>query len=365
MLDDLIAIMLILALILSALNAITGTARSLHQMSADGHFPKFFSRTNSHGVPGHSMAFNVVCAIIVVFMGGAVQIYTFSNVGYLFSFIPVLIGYYFLRKWRPNVRRPYRLPEWMKYVALALAGVYAVIYVWGGPVYASCTCSQAGKSTLPYYFIGIGVLIAYLPLYWYRKRVEDKRDAPPAPEQTTMMAASRQRPVRATLASVREQDPSDTDAGWIERILLASEGRDIPDAAVARVLELARRSNASVYVLSIARVHGVAFGLPNPGLLPTKREWDEQRDMVGKVVKRLKRKGIDADGRVVGTRKATKVILQEAQLSGCDAIVMAADPDRNRVAGDFMWTQEPQRVRRRAKVPVFLVPDDGQNESAG
>ncbi len=189
-LDDLIAIMLILALILSALNAITGTARSLHQMSADGHFPKFFSRTNSHGVPGHSMAFNVVCAIIVVFMGGAVQIYTFSNVGYLFSFIPVLIGYYCLRQWRPNVRRPYRLPEWMKYAALALAFVYAVIYVWGGPMYASCTCSQAGKSTLPYYFIGIGVLLAYLPLYWYRKRVEDKRDAPPAPEQASMMAAT-------------------------------------------------------------------------------------------------------------------------------------------------------------------------------
>src|ERR1700733_12141369 len=189
-LDDLIAIMLILALILSALNAITGTARSLHQMSADGHFPKFFSRTNSHGVPGHSMAFNVVCAIIVVFMGGAVQIYTFSNVGYLFSFIPVLIGYYCLRQWRPNVRRPYRLPEWMKYAALVLAFVYAVIYVWGGPMYASCTCSQAGKSTLPYYFIGIGVLLAYLPLYWYRKRVEDKREAPPASEQAAVMAAS-------------------------------------------------------------------------------------------------------------------------------------------------------------------------------
>jgi amino acid transporter len=124
-------------------------------------------------------------------MGGAVQIYTFSNVGYLFSFIPVLIGYYFLRKWRPNVRRPYRLPEWMKYAALALALVYAIIYVWGGPVYASCTCSQAGKSTLPYYFIGIGVLIAYLPLYWYRKHVEDKRSAPSAPaEQTEMMAAT-------------------------------------------------------------------------------------------------------------------------------------------------------------------------------
>jgi amino acid transporter len=177
-LDDLIAIMLILALILSALNAITGTARSLHQMATDGHFPRFFARTNSHGVPGHSMAFNVACSLIVVFMGGAVQIYTFSNVGYLFSFIPVLIGYFLLRQWRPNVRRPYKLPEWMKYVALGMALVYAVIYVYGGPVYASCTCSQAGKSTLPYYFIGIATLLTYFPLYWYRKNVQDKR--PPA-----------------------------------------------------------------------------------------------------------------------------------------------------------------------------------------
>ena len=52
---------------------------------------------------------------------------------------------------------------------------FLVIYFYGGPVYASCKCSQAGKSTLPYYFIGIGTLLTYLPLYWYRKRVEDKR----------------------------------------------------------------------------------------------------------------------------------------------------------------------------------------------
>jgi nucleotide-binding universal stress UspA family protein len=160
----------------------------------------------------------------------------------------------------------------------------------------------------------------------------------------------------AILTSVREQEPVET--GPYERILLASEGREFSDAAFARALELAQRWRASVYVLSIARVHGVAFGLPNPGLLPTKREWDEQRDMVGKVVKRLKRKGVDADGRVVGTRNATKLILREVELSGCDAIVMTADADRSRILGDFSWSQEPQRVRRRAKVPVFLVTDE-------
>src|ERR1700694_1392184 len=103
-LNWLIAIMLILALILSALNAITGTARSLHQMSMDGQFPRFFQHTNHHGVPDRSMIFNVVCSIVVVFFGGAGEIYTFSNVGYLASLLPVLVGYYLLRKHRRKGR---------------------------------------------------------------------------------------------------------------------------------------------------------------------------------------------------------------------------------------------------------------------
>jgi nucleotide-binding universal stress UspA family protein len=152
-------------------------------------------------------------------------------------------------------------------------------------------------------------------------------------------------------------EPVDAD-GPFERILLATEGREISSAAIARVIELARTSGASVHVFCIARVHGTSFGFPSPGLLPTKREWADRRDMVRKTVRRLQRKGIEADGHVLGTRKATKRICDQAAKEGCDAIVMAADPDRNRVVGDMLWTQEPQRVRRRANVPVFLVLDD-------
>ena len=180
-LNWLIAIMLILALILSALNAITGTARSLHQMATDGQFPRWFHHVNRHGVPDRSMLFNVACSIVLVFAGGAVEIYTFSNVGYLASFIPVLIGYYLLRKHRPNVRRPFKLPEWMKYVALAIAALYTLIYFYGGPVYASCSCNAAGRKTLPYYFIGIAVLLSYLPLYYWRKRDDRRAEATASP----------------------------------------------------------------------------------------------------------------------------------------------------------------------------------------
>lgn len=142
--------------------------------------------------------------------------------------------------------------------------------------------------------------------------------------------------------------------------MLASEGREIPQAAIARVLELVV-PGGSVRVLSVARVHGTSFGLPNPGLLPTKKEWDEQREQVRRAIRALRRRGLDADGRVVGTRNAAKLICTEAQISGCQAIVMAADRDRPRLLANMLWSQEPQRVRRRAKVPVYLV-DDAQAE---
>ena len=155
--------------------------------------------------------------------------------------------------------------------------------------------------------------------------------------------------------SRRERSAQDES---FERILLASEGRAIPRAAVDLVIKLARPSGGSARVFSIARIHGVAFGMQTPGLRPTRREWAEQREIVKKAIKRLKRAGIEADGHVLGTRKATKRIVQEAVKEGCDAIVMAADPDRNRFIADFLWTQEPQRVRRRAKIPVFLVVEE-------
>ena len=172
-LDWIIAGMLIIALMLSALNAIMGTGRALHQMSVDGQFPRFFQAINKHGVPARAMFFNVLASLLVILMGGAVEIYTFSNVGYVASFIPVLIGYYLLRKHRPDVPRPVRLPGFMKYVALGLAGLYGFIWLYGGFSY-----SRIGDTEI-YFFLGWVTLFAYIPLYLYRTRVEDRRRSSP------------------------------------------------------------------------------------------------------------------------------------------------------------------------------------------
>jgi amino acid transporter len=173
-LNVIMTLMLVAALGLSSLNAIMGVGRSLYQMSLDGQTLKIFSHLNKNGVPDVSMGFNVVLNIAVMLFGAPAVIYVFSNVGYVFSFVPVLIGYYFLRRWRPELRRPFKLPEWMKYVALAVAAYYLFTWAVGLPWCALSGCANGGVgNVLPAYFIGILVLVAYLPLYWIRQR-QDK-----------------------------------------------------------------------------------------------------------------------------------------------------------------------------------------------
>jgi nucleotide-binding universal stress UspA family protein len=151
--------------------------------------------------------------------------------------------------------------------------------------------------------------------------------------------------------------PPDPTTLAIERLVVASEGREIAWPVLQLAFELARPLTAKVRVVSIARIWGTSLGLPNPGLNPTKREWDEQRLIVRRAVEALQKAGFEASGHVIGTRRATKRIVAEASGFGADALVMGCDPDRG-LLGDFIWSQEPYRVRRRAKIPVYLVPTD-------
>ena len=138
-------------------------------------------------------------------------------------------------------------------------------------------------------------------------------------------------------------------------VLLASEGRPYSPAAIRRAAELARRHGGEVRVLMLARMWGTALGFPHPGLRPSRREMDQHQENVTWAIGALRRAGVEADGHIITTRKATKSILREASRVGCREIVMGGDPARNRVVADFMWSQEAQRVQRRATVPVHVV----------
>jgi hypothetical protein len=156
------------------------------------------------------------------------------------------------------------------------------------------------------------------------------------------------------LSQQRLPEPPDPSSVPVDRVLLATEGRPIPQSAI----RFAARWHAPVRVFSVARVHGISFAFPNPWLMPSRKEWQDQRDIVREAIKALEKRGVEATGHVVGTRKAARAIVREAERDGSNVIVMAADPPRNRLVADMMWSQEPYRVQRRARVPVYLVSPD-------
>jgi nucleotide-binding universal stress UspA family protein len=137
-------------------------------------------------------------------------------------------------------------------------------------------------------------------------------------------------------------------AGAPPPILLASEGRPFGDAVLRRAAALAAAAGTEVRVLSVARIWGSSFGFPNPWLMPSKREWEQQRDSVAAAVAALAAAGVAARGEVAATRDAARRITRAARDLGCTAIVMAAEPRRAFPLGNLLWSQEPHRVARRA-----------------
>jgi hypothetical protein len=126
-------------------------------------------------------------------------------------------------------------------------------------------------------------------------------------------------------------------------VLIATVGIPIPPTVLRRAMELSQ--GRAVAVVTIARIYGSSFGLPNPGLLPTKKEMDEQRALVTEAVDRLERSGIEAWGQVATTRRYAKAIAQAALARGVDHVLVVI-PDvprwRRLIEGDTA-----RDVRRR------------------
>jgi universal stress protein family protein len=119
----------------------------------------------------------------------------------------------------------------------------------------------------------------------------------------------------------RRWDPQPTTPA---SVLLASSGSPFSRAAVRRAKELA--GGGPVAVLSILKVYGSQFGLPNPGLLPTRREREEQLAIVQRAITDLEGRGCTADGQVAATRSAGRTIAKVAHARHVRYVVMDANP---------------------------------------
>ena len=103
-------------------------------------------------------------------------------------------------------------------------------------------------------------------------------------------------------------------------VLLASPGTPFSGAAVRRACELA--AGEPVAVLTILKVYGSSFGFPNPGLMPTRRERDEQYAIVRRAIAAVERRGGTADGQIAVTRSAGRTIAKVARRRRVRYVVM-------------------------------------------
>jgi hypothetical protein len=135
-------------------------------------------------------------------------------------------------------------------------------------------------------------------------------------------------------------------------VLLASSGAPFSKAAVRRARELA--AGEPVAVLSILKIYGSTFGLPNPGLLPTRRERDEQYANVHKAISQLERSGCTADGQIAATRSAARTIARVARVRGVRVVVMddSAESGVRRVIEGSVTSIVRRRLAGRADIEL-------------
>ena len=167
-----IGLALVAALLLSVLNALIGASRGLWQNSIDGVLPKIFSKTNKHGSPSTAIILSLVASLLVLLVGSPLQIYVFSNMGYLFALAVAMIGFGVFRWKRNDFPRPVKMPRIMGPFAI-LFGVLGLILWLVGGYYAADYAVGSGYRWL--FWVGLILLALYVPLHLWR-RVEDKRD---------------------------------------------------------------------------------------------------------------------------------------------------------------------------------------------
>src|SRR6516164_4289437 len=152
----------------------------------------------------------------------------------------------------------------------------------------------------------------------------------------------------------RRWDPQPTSPA---AVLLASSGSPFSRAAVRRAHELA--AGEPVAVLLIVKVYGSQFGLPNPGLMPTRREQEEQVTVVRRAIEALEQRGCTADGQVAATRSAGRMIAKVARARNVRYVVMdspTATGVRRIIEGEVTGI-----VRRRLRDGTALELVDGKS----
>lgn len=169
-------ISLLASLVLSMNSATADGGRALYGIARDDMTIKWLYHLNRFHVPARAMTVDMVVntGFIVLLGANNLAILYLSNIGYVLAHVLALTGFLLLRKDRPNWPRLIKVgPLWVG-VAWVLAAFNLLLVIWG--VTQQDLAAYVGFyefSGVPFY-IGVGVLVLSVLLFFYRRAVEDK-----------------------------------------------------------------------------------------------------------------------------------------------------------------------------------------------
>ena len=159
--SQLVAVMLIAALILSAQLFVISSSRALHQMSRDGVSLQMYRRVNRHGAPSGSVAWDalVTLALLAIFRDDVVDVVACANVGYLLVFVLLPLAFILVRRGAGGGHQGFTLPPFMVAVASLTLVVNLVLLVAGG--------SQWGPGVMA---VGLLLVLTFVPFHVHARR---------------------------------------------------------------------------------------------------------------------------------------------------------------------------------------------------
>jgi amino acid transporter len=195
-----VLIMLISALILSALISTADGGRALYQLARDGLTIKWLDHLNKRQVPEHGMTWDLGVQTVIMwipyvagmsFIGltgfatnAPIVILAVSNLGYILCHVLAIAAYLILRYRRPDLARPFKLGNaWMPVAWFLLAFNILIIFL------------GAANPSLGYgigpFLLGVVVLLISVVLYFVRRNIEEPRSGVGTKPPVTPVTAGR------------------------------------------------------------------------------------------------------------------------------------------------------------------------------
>ena len=144
-----------------------------------------------------------------------------------------------------------------------------------------------------------------------------------------------------------------------QRILVATDGSTLSKKAVSHALELAQLSGAELVALKVTPRYPQNYFdgglvLAQDDINKIEKQWASQaQDVLDKIVKSAKSKGINAKAVVAKSDLVSDAIIATAKKSKCDLIVMASHGRKG--IKRLLLGSETQQVLTHSHIPVLVL----------